>query len=548
MHDKRFLNVTTSALCLLVGMELLAIGSALWPYGAALPDAAWVNAGLPVRSALAMLLVFGFYLLRLKIEQRDQEVLTKSIQIKPLAINLASFAGLVFVFVNYQNDLTLALLVQGNLWLYVLYGFLMVGTLVSGFCLLVSETLGRATLSAYQGQIVFLAGFALLLYNFASLSQSIGALWYGWFGLFTVEQALWLTQSAGLDPKISWLWYGDQVVNFPVIESGQYRIAFTQACSGFQSISLYLLIMAAYLFVNRATIGFFSAVKLLALSSIFLFCLNIVRVAVLVVIAEKYSVDIAMHGFHTSSGWFYLIMVVMTSIFYFDRVISSGNVSKSRPTVAPADVIDSLHLIVPLMIYLAMSITVQMVTGFFNWLYPIPVVITGLYVVWKWPVYKLCLNQFGLLAMVVGAAVGIFWFNWIPIDVNYNDKVNFIFSQTSEWVFTGWLVFRMLGAIIVVPFIEELAFRGYLLDSLGKFFGENFSALSQRQRLFMSVAGSSVIFGLFHNDMIAATIEGAAYALVKLKTGRLSDAIACHATANAVLAAYVLHNNYWNYW
>jgi CAAX prenyl protease-like protein len=62
------------------------------------------------------------------------------------------------------------------------------------------------------------------------------------------------------------------------------------------------------------------------------------------------------------------------------------------------------------------------------------------------------------------------------------------------------------------------------------------------------VLGSSLVFGVMHQRMLAGTLAGAVYALVLLRRGELSDAVLAHGTTNALLAAYVLISGNWGMW
>jgi membrane protease YdiL (CAAX protease family) len=47
---------------------------------------------------------------------------------------------------------------------------------------------------------------------------------------------------------------------------------------------------------------------------------------------------------------------------------------------------------------------------------------------------------------------------------------------------------------------------------------------------------------------LAGTFAGLAYALAVYRRGRLADAIAAHATTNALLAAWVVGYQRWDLW
>ena len=108
-----------------------------------------------------------------------------------------------------------------------------------------------------------------------------------------------------------------------------------------------------------------------------------------------------------------------------------------------------------------------------------------------------------------------------------------------------WLSLRAFGAVVTVPVAEELAFRGYAIH---KFISPDFETVSAREFTWFSFITSSMLFGAFHAEWIAGTIAGMLFACAIYRRGSLGDAIYAHATANALLAAYVLASGRWSLW
>jgi CAAX prenyl protease-like protein len=96
-----------------------------------------------------------------------------------------------------------------------------------------------------------------------------------------------------------------------------------------------------------------------------------------------------------------------------------------------------------------------------------------------------------------------------------------------------------------VPLAEELAFRGYLLRKL---VSADFARVDFRHFMLLSFVVSSTLFGLLHQQWLAGVIAGMLFALAMYRRGALFDAIIAHATANAMLAAYVLTTHRWSLW
>ena len=109
----------------------------------------------------------------------------------------------------------------------------------------------------------------------------------------------------------------------------------------------------------------------------------------------------------------------------------------------------------------------------------------------------------------------------------------------------AWIVFRVLGSVITVPLVEELAFRGYLLrrwDAVG------FDQVPFTRCSWPAIAISSVLFGLLHGRWFAGALAGLAYAVLLRRRGKFSDAVLAHAVTNAQIAATVLFTGAWRLW
>jgi CAAX prenyl protease-like protein len=109
----------------------------------------------------------------------------------------------------------------------------------------------------------------------------------------------------------------------------------------------------------------------------------------------------------------------------------------------------------------------------------------------------------------------------------------------------AWLLFRVQGAVITVPLAEELAFRGYLLRKL---VASDFESVPFDSFTWTSFIVSSIAFGALHQSWVAGILAGTLFALAMYRRGRLADAIAAHAIANALLTIYVISTGSWSLW
>jgi CAAX prenyl protease-like protein len=109
-----------------------------------------------------------------------------------------------------------------------------------------------------------------------------------------------------------------------------------------------------------------------------------------------------------------------------------------------------------------------------------------------------------------------------------------------------WITFRVLAAVITVPLAEELAFRGFFMRRL---ISSDFESISLRHFSWLALLVSSAAFGLLHGGYwVAGSIAGILFSLTVIRRGRIGEAVVAHATANALLAAYVLIYHTWHLW
>jgi CAAX prenyl protease-like protein len=109
-----------------------------------------------------------------------------------------------------------------------------------------------------------------------------------------------------------------------------------------------------------------------------------------------------------------------------------------------------------------------------------------------------------------------------------------------------WIVSRALAAIVTVPICEELAYRGYLMR---RFVSPDFDTLAFRDVPWFALAAAAIIFGISHGGLfVPAILAGAAYGLLAIRTNKLGEAIAAHATTNALLVVAVLVFDQWQLW
>jgi CAAX prenyl protease-like protein len=104
---------------------------------------------------------------------------------------------------------------------------------------------------------------------------------------------------------------------------------------------------------------------------------------------------------------------------------------------------------------------------------------------------------------------------------------------------------RIAGAVLVVPLMEELFWRSFLLRYL---IDQNFESVPVGSFSWPSFLATTVLFGLEHHFIIAGMLAGAIYSLLLYRTRSLAQCVLAHAVTNLALAGYVLYTGKWYFW
>lgn len=109
-----------------------------------------------------------------------------------------------------------------------------------------------------------------------------------------------------------------------------------------------------------------------------------------------------------------------------------------------------------------------------------------------------------------------------------------------------YLLFRILGSVVLVPIIEELFWRAWLMRYL---IARDFRAVApgtwQAGAFWITAALFASEHGAYWDVGLAA---GIIYNWWMIRTRSLADCILAHAVTNGCLAAYVLLTGRWQYW
>jgi CAAX prenyl protease-like protein len=105
--------------------------------------------------------------------------------------------------------------------------------------------------------------------------------------------------------------------------------------------------------------------------------------------------------------------------------------------------------------------------------------------------------------------------------------------------------FRIAGAVLVVPLMEELFWRSFLIRYI---INSKFDTVPLGTFTWASFLITVVLFGLEHNYILAGIMAGIFYNLLLYRTRSIAQCVLAHAVTNLMLAVYVLASGKWQFW
>lgn len=183
------------------------------------------------------------------------------------------------------------------------------------------------------------------------------------------------------------------------------------------------------------------------------------------------------------------------------------------------------------------------------WIYPVQTILCGLLLIWFWREYRLQPSKRIGFSVAIALLVFALWispqafFGLAPRSDGFNPEV---FSGQPT-AYGGTVFFRFVRLVVVVPLVEEIFWRGFLLRYL---INEKFTTVPVGAFSWFSFGVVTVAFGFAHSraDWIPALITGALYNCVAYRTKSLSSCVLAHALTNLLLGLWIMKTRQWGFW
>jgi len=158
----------------------------------------------------------------------------------------------------------------------------------------------------------------------------------------------------------------------------------------------------------------------------------------------------------------------------------------------------------------------------------------------------LSLGEF-LVALFCGLLVLVLWIAPEGYLYQFDPGTGFNpYAMTeSKWAAIGLIAIRLIGASVVVPIMEELFWRSFLMRYL---IDVDFRSVAMGAFTWLSFLGVAILFGLEHHRIIVGILAGLLYGALLLRQKKLRGVVIAHGVTNLGLGIYVVITGNWAFW
>ncbi len=361
-------------------------------------------------------------------------------------------------------------------------------------------------------------------------------------------EGLWGSLSAATLHSVAWLLrcVAGEVTVDPtqsLIGLRGFEVMVAPICSGVDGLGLVVLFQAVWISLRRARLRWARVLVLLPFGAVAALAANVVRIAVLILVGASGRDELAMGGLHSKLGWLLFVAIALGSVALAERVAwlqRSGDAATLEDGGVPPA---AAAYLAPMLGALGAALVSSMWSedSLDLWYGARIVVALTVLVLFRASLPRPALS-WSWVPVLIAAGVCAVWILWAGGEGRGPAEGLARMDPAARW---SWIAIRIAGSCLVIPLVEELAFRGFLMPWL---VSPDFESLPRRAWTWPAVALSSLAFGALHQQWLVGTAAGLAFAAARLYRGRLGDAVLAHALCNAGVAAAVLLGDRWDLW
>jgi len=177
------------------------------------------------------------------------------------------------------------------------------------------------------------------------------------------------------------------------------------------------------------------------------------------------------------------------------------------------------------------------------WIYPAQTILCGALLLWFRRCYQFHRLKNVVFTLFIAVAVFGIWIapqyflNFAPRNVGFDPTL----LENNSATYWSTILFCFLRLVVVVPLVEEVFWRGFLLRFVASSIWQIYLALLCRR-------GCCVYLTHSRPDWPAAFITGALYNVVAYRTQSLASCVLAHAVSNLLLGLWIMQTRQWGFW
>ena len=323
-----------------------------------------------------------------------------------------------------------------------------------------------------------------------------------------------------------------------VLQHGSFGIRVGQSCSGIEGFALITVFLSGYALLFRNQISVARVALILPMALAISWGLNVLRIVVLIWIGVNVSPTLAVDGFHSHAGWLMFTLLALGLIAaihavpWFHRATETRTTARALP---PLSEDWNAARLLPFAVFMFGALVASTFWQAPALAYPLRALTMGAVLLFFRRQLLGLPWRIDTAAAASGLVVGSLWIATSPAATGADVAI----ASLAPTAAVIWITTRVIGTTLIVPLIEELFFRSYLLERIAP-------ARSPLTAL-LAVAISTAAFAMLHDRWLAAALAGLVFAwLVIRREGQLTDAILAHALANGMIAAWALLRSDWS--
>ena len=211
--------------------------------------------------------------------------------------------------------------------------------------------------------------------------------------------------------------------------------------------------------------------------------------------------------------------------------------------------------ILPFLTYMSFIVIADLLARFgwnaddLRWLYAVKIsAVMLMLVIFRKHYTELYNDRIGARAALVALATGfVVLVLWISLSAGWMTVgsaagFNPVTDGRIDWLLVG---VRIFGAALVVPVMEELFWRSFLMRWIES---ADFMNVDPAKVGLKGFAVTVLLFGFEHNLWLAGMVAGAAFNVLYMRHRTLWSPILSHAFTNGLLGVWIVYTGNWTYW